>query len=118
MRKLFKTCNTYPFEKMNVLDQMEEKLLSLLNSIDNSDSMEILIKNQQNFTKAVEIAMGAFQQGKITVDVSQALPKVMYGWAVNELPIDIKNNEKLSSIKNQLILFQNTIENILRPKEC
>jgi len=97
---------------------MEEKLLSLLNSIENRESMEILIQNQRNFTRAVEIAMGAFQQGKIKVDVSQALPKVMYGWAVNELPIEINNSEKLSSIKNQLILFQNTIENILRPKEC
>jgi hypothetical protein len=103
---------------MSVIDQMEQKLLSLLNSIENRESMEMLIQNQRNFTKAVEIAMGAFQQGKIQVDVSQALPKVMYGWAVNELPIEIKNIEKLSSIKNQLILFQNTIETILRPREC
>ena len=103
---------------MSVLDQMEEKLISLLNAIEKGDSMDNLIQNQRNFTRAVEIAMGAFQQGKIKVDVSQALPKVMYGWAVDELPIEIKNIEKLSSIKNQLILFQNTIENILRPKEC
>ena len=103
---------------MSALDQMEEKLLSLLNSIDNGESMEILVQNQRNFTKAVEIAMAAFQQGTIKVDVSQALPKVMYGWAVNELPTEINNTEKLSNIKNQLILFHNTIENILRPKEC
>ena len=88
---------------MSLLNQMEKKLLSLLNSIENNESKEILIKNQQEFTRAVEIAMNAFQQGKIQVDVSQALPKVMYAWAINELPVEIKNPEKIFSINQALL---------------
>ncbi|MFX1276425.1 MAG: hypothetical protein ACFFBP_17180 [Promethearchaeota archaeon] len=103
---------------MSILKKLEENLQILLTSINDEESIEKILENQQNFTRVIEDAMEAFQKGNIKVDVSQALPKVMYGWAVNELPNEIKNPEKHARVKNQLILFMNTIENILRPEEC
>ena len=97
--------------------KMEKSLRSLLDAIQSEQSHDILIKLQLEFTRVIEEAMASFKKGDITVEVSQALPHVMYSWAVEELPEQIRDLERIPSIKKQLILFQNTIDHILHPKE-
>lgn len=102
---------------MSYMNKLEETLRHLVNAINSECSHDEIIKKQKLFTQAVEDAMDSFKKGGITVEVSQALPHVMYNWVVNELPIEIQNISKIRDTRKQLILFQNTITHILHPQE-
>ncbi|MGQ4876613.1 MAG: hypothetical protein ACP6IY_21310 [Promethearchaeia archaeon] len=96
---------------------MVDKIDRLINLIDNNQSKDDIIAAQKEFTQTVEEAMVAFKNGKITVDISKALPLVMYNWVVEELPSKIVDPENYKDIKRELILFKSNITIVLNPAE-
>ena len=101
---------------MSLIEEMLSEVDILIREVSNCSSVESCLLVQKNFTSVVEKAMEAFKAGRIHVDV-KALPLPMYFWATEELPEKIKNPENYNSIRNQLILFKNSIKHILNPRE-
>ena len=101
---------------MGLIDDMLSKLEALVEELSSCSSVDSCIPIQKDFTQIVEEAMRIFKEGKITVDV-KGLPLPMYFWATEELPEKIKDPKNIKSIRNQLILFKNSILHILNPEE-
>jgi hypothetical protein len=102
---------------LSYIKRIEETLKKLVKAIDDESSQEKLSILQKDFSQAVKQAMKKFQKGKISVKTSESLPLVMFYWVTEKLPIEIQDQKNLSSIKNELILFDNTINQILKPEE-
>ena len=98
------------------MEKMDELIHELIDTINKKLNHKKIIEIQQKFTQIINDAMNAYKKGEITVNV-KSLPLVMYEWAANELPIEIQNHNNFKKIKNQLVLFHNTIEHILNPHE-
>ena len=99
-----------------VIEVMKQTLEDLCNAMSNKEPMYVIIGAQQAFTTAVENAWKKFSEGKISVDFP-TLPKIMYLFAVEELPLIISDEKLHDRIIKEIRLFRNTMDELIRPKE-
>ncbi|MFW9990568.1 MAG: hypothetical protein ACFFD4_00785 [Candidatus Odinarchaeota archaeon] len=100
-----------------MIDQMREKAVKTLIKLENSTEISPeMVQLQKEFSGSVQKAWEAYKSGRVEVEVV-ALPRVMYTFAVEELPLMISEEScDVVKIKNQLKLFLNTLDHVVNPE--
>lgn len=100
---------------MAVLEMMEAAAKALLQALDQGDHAAVAAA-QRRFSDAVAAAWERYQQGQIAVSV-KGLPRVMYQWAVEELPHQVQDPARWPKIRRELAQFLRTVEWVIEPEE-
>jgi len=100
---------------MGVLDSMQEKAEELLEALEDGDGRRIEAA-QQRFSQAVEAAWERYQQGGIQV-ATRGMPRVMYQWAVEELPQRVRDPARWPEVRRELAQFLRTMQWVVEPRE-
>jgi hypothetical protein len=99
------------------LHKIRESAGLLLADLDTREQ-RVILEAQQNFSKAVEAAWQAYQQGEIETQVSaQTLPRSMYLYATRELPQEVVHLRRWSTVERELTSFVRTMDRVLLPIE-
>jgi len=77
---------------------------------------EAIREAQRRFSEAVEAAWQMYQQGRIEVEV-RGLPRVMYLWAMEDLPRQIEDRSNWPQIIRELEQFLRTMDHVVEPRE-
>ncbi|UJG43076.1 MAG: hypothetical protein K9W46_11960 [Candidatus Heimdallarchaeum endolithica] len=96
-----------------MIERMRFYAQALISALENNQTPTICLNE---FVSSVRDAWIKFEQGQITVEISQ-LPRAMYMFVVEELPQVVENPLEKEKIIRELKLFLNTIDLILQPKE-
>lgn len=87
---------------MNMLSQIGNQLVISLEE----KNVETVRENQELFSRFMEQMWAAYQQGEIEFHVrGQALPRMMYLFATEELPQSITNPEQWPKLARELRNF-------------
>ncbi len=100
---------------MAVLEEMEREARELLEALEQGNR-ETVEAAQRRFSRAVAEAWDRYQQGAITVTV-RGLPRVMYQWAVEELPRQVQDPARWPEAQRDLARFLRTVEWVVEPRE-
>jgi hypothetical protein len=99
------------------LHKIRESAGLLLAALDTREQ-RVILEAQQNFSKAVEAAWQAYQQGEIETQVgAQTLPRSMYLYATRELPQEVVHLRRWSTVERELTSFVRTMDRVLLPIE-
>jgi hypothetical protein len=80
---------------------------SLLDALENDDRTKAVVA-QHAFTGTIATLWNAMEE--INIDPrTKAIPRLIVGWAMNELPKEIQDPVNDRKIKRELILFQRSL---------
>lgn len=94
---------------------MLQESQELLNAIEQGNP-EAVEAGYHRFRKAVQAAWERYQQGVITV-AARGLPRAMYLWVTEELPLQIRDSDRWPDVRRQLTQFIRTVQWVVEPKE-
>jgi hypothetical protein len=80
---------------------------NLLHTLENNDRTKIVLA-QQAFTSTIAILWNAIEEMDIDPR-PKAIPRLIVGWAIQELPKEIQDPANDRRIKRELILFQRSL---------
>ena len=100
---------------MAVLERMEKEAKALLEALERGDRAAVDAA-QRRFSQTVAEAWDRYQQGGIAVAV-QGLPRVMYQWAVEELPQQVQDPAQWPKVRRELARFLRTMRWVVEPEE-
>ena len=100
---------------MAVLERMEKEAKALIEALDRGDHAAVAAA-QCRFSDVVATAWEQYQQGRITVSV-RGLPRVMYQWAVEELPQQVQDPARWPKVRRELMGFLRTVQLVVEPEE-
>ncbi len=100
---------------MVVLERMEKEAKALLEALERRDRAAVDAA-QRRFSQTLAEAWDRYQQGGITVAV-QGLPRVMYQWAVKELPQRVQDPARWPEVQRELKGFLRTVQWVVEPEE-
>jgi hypothetical protein len=87
--------------QLNLLTQ------NLLDALENNDRARVLVA-QQAFTSTIATLWNALEE--INIDPrTKAIPRLIVGWAIKELPNEIQDPINDAKIKRELKLFQRSM---------
>ncbi|NMC76899.1 MAG: hypothetical protein GYA60_06355 [Candidatus Methanofastidiosa archaeon] len=95
---------------MGPLENIVRTIEELILTIENNGNYK---EKQIEFTNAIENAWEVYSKGKIDTKVN-ALPRVMYIYATQELPKEIDNGN-LKKVLTDLKQFKNTMKYVVEP---
>ena len=80
---------------------------NLLDALENNDRTKVVIA-QQALTGTIATLWNAMEE--INIDPrTKAIPRLIVGWAINELPQEIQDPVNDGKIKRELTLFQRSL---------
>ena len=87
--------------------QLNMLIKNLLDALNNDDRTKVVIA-QKEFTATVASLWNAMEE--IDIDPrTKAIPRLIVGWAIQELPKEIQDPVNDKKIKRELILFQRSL---------
>jgi hypothetical protein len=99
------------------LQKIRERAGLLLAALDTGEQRLIQVA-QENFSKAVEEAWQAYQNGEIETQVGgQALPRSMYLYATRELPQEVIHLRRWSMVEREITGFVRLMDRVIVPTE-
>ncbi len=100
---------------MSATEKLLQEARILLEALEQGDNGRVE-DALHRFQEAIEAAWNLYQQGRINTAV-RGLPKVMYMWAMEELPQMVQEPSKWPEVRRQLAQFINAVQLVVEPKE-
>lgn len=87
--------------------QLNTLTKNLLDALENNDRTKVVLA-QQAFTSTIATLWNAIEEMDIDPR-TKAIPRLIVGWAIQELPKEIQDPANDGRIKRELILFQRSL---------
>ena len=87
--------------------QLNTLAQNLLDALEGSDREKILA-DQKMFTDTISTMWNIFEQSETDPKI-KSIPRLVMGWAIKELPEQIKDPNNDAQIKHELKLFQRSL---------
>ncbi|HEY75670.1 MAG TPA: hypothetical protein G4O00_05750 [Thermoflexia bacterium] len=100
---------------MAVLEEMEREARELLKALERGDREAVGVA-QRRFSQIITEAWDRYQRGEIEVAV-RGLPRVMYQWAMEELPRQVEDPARWPEVRRELARFLRTVQWVVEPEE-
>ncbi|HFD39392.1 MAG TPA: hypothetical protein ENJ31_06035 [Anaerolineae bacterium] len=98
-----------------VIRHLRDAADALRQALDQEDAKAIQ-DAQEEFSRAVKEAWQLYENGQLVVEM-RGLPRLMYFWAVDELPERIQDPAQWLSLRRELGHFLRVMELSIKPQE-
>ncbi len=98
-----------------IIRNLKKSAETLRQALEQEDAAAIR-KAQAEFTRAIKTAWQQYEQGQVVVEM-RGLPRLMYYWAVEDLPSRAQDPTQWLSLRRELGHFLRIMEISIKPQE-